>query len=98
MTKACYTPQGKLSMDNLAQGIDFHQECISEVAIELVTQSPKRVGNFISKYEEFINLVIDRVEGDQIIFKLGASSQKEIARICGIMSEDIDVISIDILS
>ena len=88
----------KLSIESLSNGIKFHTEAISEVAIELVTQSPKRVSNFIAKYEEFINLTIDRYEDNSLVFKLGASSAKEIARICDIMSEDIDVIDLEILS
>ena len=88
----------KLSIENLSNGIKFHTEAVSEVAIELVTQSPKRVSNFIAKYEEFINLTILRYEDNQFVFKLGASSVKEIARICDIMSEDIDVIDLEILS
>ena len=86
----------KLSIENLSNGIKFHTEAVSEVAIELVTQSPKRVSNFIAKYEEFINLTIDRYEDNSLVFKLGASSVKEIARICDIMSEDIDVTFLEI--
>jgi hypothetical protein len=88
----------KLSIESLSNGIKFHTDAVSEVAIELVTQSPKRVSNFIAKYEEFINLTIDRYEDNSLVFKLGASSAKEIARICDIMSEDIDVIDLEILS
>ena len=70
----------------------------AEVAIELDNDTVTRVSNFIAKYEEFINLTIDRFDRPFFIFKLGASSIKEIARICDIMSEDIDVIDLEILS
>jgi hypothetical protein len=88
----------RLSIENLSNGIKFHTEAVSEVAIQLVSDMPTRVSNFIAKYEEFINLTIDRYEDNSLVFKLGASSAKEIARICDIMSEDIDVIDLEILS
>jgi predicted HTH domain antitoxin len=88
----------KLSIESLSNGIKFHTEAVSEVAIQLVSDMPTRVSNFIAKYEEFINLTIDRYEDNSLVFKLGASSVKEIARICDIMSEDIDVIDLEILS
>ena len=88
----------KLSIERLAQGIKFHSDSVAEVAIELDNDSVTRVSNFVAKYEEFINLTIDRYDSPFFIFKLGASSIKEIARICDIMSEDIDVIDLHILS
>jgi hypothetical protein len=88
----------KLSIEKLSQGIEFHSDAVSEVAIQLVSETEQRVSNFIAKYEEFINLTILRYEDNQFVFKLGASSVKEIARICDIMSEDIDVIDLEILS
>tara|TARA_B100000902_G_C26994283_1_gene756630 strand:- start:136 stop:423 length:288 start_codon:yes stop_codon:yes gene_type:complete len=88
----------KLSIEKLSQGLTFHSDAVAEVAIELDNDTVTRVSNFIAKYEEFINLTIDRFDRPFFIFKLGASSIKEIARICDIMSEDIDVIDLEILS
>lgn len=90
--------KGKLSIEKLSQGIDFHSDSFAEVAIEFDNDSVTRVSNFIAKYEEFINLSILRYDSPAFVFKLGASSQKEIARICDIMLEDIDVIDLEILS
>lgn len=91
MSKACFTPKGKLSIDNLAKGITFHQPESAEVFITFIDDDSHTVSNFIAKYEEHINMMILRHEGDGFVFNIEASSQKEIARICDIMSEDIDV-------
>lgn len=88
----------KLSIERLAQGIEFHSEAIAEIALDLIDGSHRTIANFIAKYEEFVNLQIIRIDNNQHIFRLGASSQKEIARICDIMLEDIDVIDLEILT
>ena len=88
----------KLSIERLAQGIEFHSEAIAVVGMDLIMDNPRFIANFIAKYEEFVNLQIIRIDGGQHIFRIGASSQKEIARICDIMLEDIDVIDLEILS
>ena len=88
----------KLSIERLAQGIEFHSEAIAEMAIDFINGSHRTIANFIAKYEEFVNLQLVRIDNNQYIFRLGASSQKEMARICDIMLEDIDVIDLEILS
>ena len=86
----------KLSLDNLAKGIVFHEPESSEVLISFTSDDSHTVSNFISKYEEHINMTILRHERDGFVFNIEASSRKEIARICDIMSEDIDVTFLEI--
>lgn len=86
----------KLSLDNLAKGIVFHEPESSEVLISFTSDDSYTVSNFISKYEEHINMTILRHESDGFVFNIEASSRKEIARICDIMSEDIDVTFLEI--
>jgi len=88
----------KLSIERLAQGIEFHSEAVAVVGMNLIDGSHRAIANFIAKYEEFVNLQLIRIDYNQYIFRLGASSQKEIARICDIMLEDIDVIDLEILT
>ena len=62
-----------------------------QVLITFTDDDSYTVSNFIAKYEEHINMTILRHESDGFVFNIEASSQKEIARICDIMLEDIDV-------
>tara|TARA_S200002703_G_scaffold159832_2_gene174981 strand:- start:994 stop:1263 length:270 start_codon:yes stop_codon:yes gene_type:complete len=87
----------KLAIWNLAKGIEFHSPECSEVFISFTDDDSHTVSNFISKYEEYINIMILRHESDGFVFNIEASSQKEIARICDIMLEDIDVTNLEIL-
>jgi hypothetical protein len=87
----------KLSLDNLAKGIEFYSPESAELFISFTDDNPHLIANFIAKYEEHMNIMILRHDTDGFIFKIEASSQKEIARICDIMLEDIDVTSLEIL-
>jgi|TARA_B100000073_G_C23577182_1_gene510668 hypothetical protein len=87
----------KLSLDNLAKGIEFYSPESAEVFISFTDDDPYTISNFIAKYEEHINMAILRHDCDGFVFNIEASSQKEIARICDIMLEDIDVTSLEIL-
>lgn len=86
----------KLAIWELAKGIEFHSPSSSEVFISFTDDDSYTVSNFISKYEEYINMTILRHESDGFVFNIEASSRKEIARICDIMSEDIDVTFLEI--
>jgi hypothetical protein len=88
----------RLSIEKLAEGIKFHNGANSQIAIQFSQDDPHTVANFISKYEEHVNIIINRHEDDVFVFNLNASSSKEIARICDIMSEDIDVTNLEIIS
>ena len=87
----------KLSLDNLAKGIEFYSPEFAQVLITFTDDDSYTVSNFIAKYEEHINMTILRHESDGFVFNIEASSQKEIARICDIMLEDIDVTNLEIL-
>ena len=87
----------KLSLDNLAKGIEFYSPECSQVLITFTDDDSYTVSNFIAKYEEHINMTILRHESDGFVFNIEASSQKEIARICDIMLEDIDVTNLEII-
>ena len=87
----------KLSLDNLAKGIEFYSPESAHVLITFTDDDSYTVSNFIAKYEEHINMTILRHESDGFVFNIEASSQKEIARICDIMLEDIDVTNLEIL-
>ena len=88
----------RLSIENLSKGIKFHNGANSQIAVTFFHDDSHTVSNFISKYEEHLNIVINRHEDDAFVFNLNASSSKEIARICDIMSEDIDVTNLEIIS
>jgi hypothetical protein len=88
----------RLSIENLSKGIIFHNGANAEISITFTHDDSHTVSNFISKYEEHLNIVINRHEDDAFVFNLNASSSKEIARICDIMSEDIDVTNLEIIS
>lgn len=88
----------RLSLEKLSEGITFHNGAKSEIAIQFVSDDATTVSNFIAKYQEYVNFIINRFEDDSFVFTVGASSSKEIARICDIMSEDIDVTNLEILS
>lgn len=88
----------RLSIEKLSEGIKFYNGATSQVAIQFSQDDSYTIGNFISKYEEHVNITINRHEDDAFVFILNASSSKEIARICDIMSEDIDVTNLEIIS
>ena len=88
----------RLSLEKLSEGIIFHNGANAEIAIQFESDDARTVSNFISKYEEHLNIAINRHEDDAFVFILNASSSKEIARICDIMSEDIDVTNLEIIS
>jgi len=88
----------RLSIENLSKGLTFYNGANAEIAITFTHDDSHTVSNFISKYEEHLNIVINRHEDDAFVFILNASSSKEIARICDIMSEDIDVTELEIIS
>ena len=60
----------KLSLDNLAKGIVFHEPESSEVLISFTSDDSHTVSNFISKYEEHINMTILRHESDGFVSTL----------------------------
>lgn len=85
----------RLSIDKLSEGIQFYSGTCAEIYVEI---PDNRVSSFISKYEHDVDIIIDRQVHDGFIFKVYGSGDKEVRLVCDIMSEDIDVIDLRILS
>ena len=88
----------KLSIDKLSEGLTFYNGSTAEVYIEFTHDDHITLSNFIAKYEEHISIMIQSHFADGFMFNLNASSPKDIYRICDIMSEDIDVVNLEIFS
>lgn len=84
-----------LTLDKLAEGLQFYTGCVADVYIEI---EDRHLGHFIAKYEQDCAIIIERQVHDGFLFKMYGSGEKEIRLICDIMSEDIDVIDLRILS
>lgn len=88
----------KLSPDKLAEGISFHNGSTAQIYIEFSDDSIPTVSNFIAKYEQDIDIMIQQHFASGFIFQLHSSSSKDIARICAIMNEDLDIVDLEVLS
>jgi hypothetical protein len=85
----------RLTIDKLSEGIEFYSGTCAEIYVEI---PDRRVATFIAKYEQDVNIIIERQVHDGFVFKIYGSGEKEVRLVCDIMSEDIDVIDLRILS
>lgn len=85
----------RLTIDKLSEGIEFYSGTCAEIYVEI---PDRRVSSFIAKYEQDVNIIIERQVHDGFVFKVYGSGEKEVRLVCDIMSEDIDVIDLRILS
>jgi metal-responsive CopG/Arc/MetJ family transcriptional regulator len=88
----------KLTLEKLSEGLSFHNGSVAQIYIEFTDDHASLLSNFIAKYEEHINIMIQSHYDDGFIFQVYASSTKEIRRICDTMLEDIDVTDLQIFS
>ncbi len=92
-------PRSPLTVEKLSKDINFFEGVKAQVNIELVDTNVLTVANFISKYEqEDCNIVLNRQEQYEYIFDIYGNGAKQIRSLCAIMSTDIDVIELDLIS
>lgn len=85
-----------LTLDKLSEGLEFYTGCVADVYIEFFDDA--RIASFIAKYEQDCSIIVQSQVDDGFVFKMYGSGEKEIRLSCAIMSEDIDVIDLRILS
>jgi len=89
-------PRNSLTLDKLSKDINFFDGYCAEILVDFYDKSTASIINFVSKYEqEDCNIVM--VEVDQL-FHLYASGVKQLNTLCDIMSNDFDVINLELKS
>tara|TARA_B100001057_G_scaffold500262_1_gene614365 strand:- start:1346 stop:1642 length:297 start_codon:yes stop_codon:yes gene_type:complete len=93
-------PRNSLTLDKLSKDINFFDGYCAEILVDFYDKSTASIINFVSKYEqEDCNIVMvdDDDEVDQL-FHIYASGVKQLNTLCDIMSNDFDVIDLELKS
>ena len=91
--------KSSLTPERLAKDINFFTGYCADVSIELFNTNEQSVNEFISKYEYEDCEIIKVSNTDQDdLFRIYSSGSKQIRSLCNTISEDFDVISVEILT
>ena len=93
-------PRNSLTLDKLSKDINFFDGYCAEILVDFYDKSTASIIDFVSKYEqEDCNIVmVDDDDEDDQLFHLYASGVKQLNQLCDIMSNDFDVINLELKS